>query len=217
MKLKRLLNKVTLKTRCLSGFFSALFYKNFKIYFSLSVSFFGKLNEDTFIKKEIPMETYRLKIRPYQMTDLESAVIIFSDTEMMTYYPAPFSKQKTMEWLECSIEHYQRNGMGLWAVCLKETGQLIGDCGIVQQVIDGEQKYELGYHIAREYWRKGYGSEATEFMLGYGKSTLGLQELVSIIDPMNTASLKLAEKNHFHKLKNTVIFDKEHVIYQKFL
>lgn len=41
--------------------------------------------------------------------------------------------------------------MALWAVCLKETGQLIGDYGIVQQVIDGEQKYELGYHIAREY------------------------------------------------------------------
>lgn len=58
------------------------------------------------------METYRLKIRPYQMTDLEAAVTIFSDTEMMTYYPAPFSKQKTMEWLEWSIEHYQRNGMG---------------------------------------------------------------------------------------------------------
>ncbi len=86
---------------------------NFKIYFSLSVSFFGKLNEDTFIKKEIPMETYRLKIRPYQMTDLEAAVTFFSDAEMMTYYPAPFSKQKTMEWLEWSIKHYQRNGMGL--------------------------------------------------------------------------------------------------------
>nr|WP_231620910.1 GNAT family N-acetyltransferase [Carnobacterium maltaromaticum] len=59
------------------------------------------------------METYRLKIRPYQMTDLEAAVTFFSDAEMMTYYPAPFSKQKTMEWLEWSIKHYQRNGMGL--------------------------------------------------------------------------------------------------------
>ncbi|WP_257963629.1 GNAT family N-acetyltransferase [Carnobacterium maltaromaticum] len=38
------------------------------------------------------METNRLKIRPYQMTDLEAAVTIFSDVEMMTYYPVPFSK-----------------------------------------------------------------------------------------------------------------------------
>ncbi|MGX7420121.1 GNAT family N-acetyltransferase [Carnobacterium gallinarum] len=66
-------------------------------------------------------------------------------------------------------------------------------------------------------WRKGFGREACKAMLEYGKYTLELHEVISIIDPLNRASIQLAKKNQFHKVKSAFIFNKNHDIYQSFL
>jgi len=59
-----------------------------------------------------------------------------------------------------SIERYRIFGFGLWAVCLKETGEMIGDCGLTMQTIGGVIKPEIGYHIRKDMQRKGYAKEA---------------------------------------------------------
>ena len=51
-------------------------------------------------------------------------------------------------------------GFGLWAVCLKETGEMIGDCGLTMQFINHTIKPEIGYHIRKDYQRNGYAKEA---------------------------------------------------------
>ena len=55
---------------------------------------------------------------------------------------------------------YRVFGFGLWAVCLKATGEMIGDCGLTMQLIGGEIKPEIGYHIRGNMQRKGYAKEA---------------------------------------------------------
>ena len=56
--------------------------------------------------------------------------------------------------------NYRIFGFGLWAVCLKETGEMIGDCGLTMQVIHGKIKPEIGYHIRKDRQRKEYAREA---------------------------------------------------------
>lgn len=107
------------------------------------------------------IETERLILRKYTIEDFEALYEIVSDPETMQHYPAPFDCERTKGWISWNLENYEKYGFGLWAVVLKETGEFIGDCGITIQNIDGEMLPEIGYHIHKKYWRKGFGKEAT--------------------------------------------------------
>lgn len=106
------------------------------------------------------LETERLILREFTFDDFDALFQILSDPETMQHYPKPFDEQKVRGWIEWNIENYQVFGFGLWAVVLKETGGLIGDCGVTMQNIGGKIKPEIGYHIRRDLWRKGYAKEA---------------------------------------------------------
>ena len=70
------------------------------------------------------------------------------------------SENRTKDWIEWNLQNYEEYGFGLWAVVLRETDEFIGDCGLTIQNIDGESLPEIGYHIHKNHWRKGFGSEA---------------------------------------------------------
>ena len=106
------------------------------------------------------IETDRLRLRNYTMEDFDALYEILSDPETMQHYPAPYNEEWTKKWITWNLDNYEKYGFGLWAIELKETGEFIGDCGITIQNIDGEQLPEIGYHINKKYWRKGYAKEA---------------------------------------------------------
>ena len=58
-------------------------------------------------------------------------------------------------------------GFGLWAVILKEGNEFIGDCGITMQEVEGQSLPEIGYHIIKEYCRRGYASEAANACIDF--------------------------------------------------
>ncbi|MFD3447083.1 GNAT family N-acetyltransferase [Microbacteriaceae bacterium 4G12] len=161
----------------------------------------------------IILETERLFLRQFNNEDILYLHPIFSDSETMKYYPAPFNYEKTQNWINKNIERYREDGHGLWGVCLKETNELIGDCGLVKQIVDGKTEVEVGYHINKKHWSKGFASEAAKGCMEYGIHQLGLNKLISIIDPRNIPSIRVAEKNGFTKEKESFIFDKNHFIY----
>lgn len=161
----------------------------------------------------IILKTERLYLRQYRDEDIHSLHSIFSDTETMEYYPAPFSFEQTRNWIKRNQERYQEDGYGLWGICLKETNELIGDCGLVIQKMDGRTEVEIGYHINKKYWSKGFASEAAKGCKEYGFYQLGLNKLISIIDPRNIPSIRVAEKIGFTKEKESFIFNKNHYIY----
>ena len=103
----------------------------------------------------------------YTFEDFDSIYEILSDQETMEHYPKPFDEEKVRGWIQWNIENYAKYGFGLWAIVLKETGKMIGDCGITIQSIDGELLPEIGYHIHKKYWRKGLGSEAARAVRGW--------------------------------------------------
>ena len=106
------------------------------------------------------IETERLILREYTTDDFAALYEIMSDPETMQHYPAPFDEEKTRGWIKWNLENYEKYGFGLWAVVLKETGEFIGDCGITIQNIDGELLPEIGYHIHKKYWRRGFAKKA---------------------------------------------------------
>jgi [ribosomal protein S5]-alanine N-acetyltransferase len=98
---------------------------------------------------------------------------------------------------------------------LKETNELICDCGLVKQKVDGRTEVEIGYHINKKYWSKGFASEAAKGCKEYGFFQLGLNKEISIIDPRNIPSIRVAEKIGFTKEKESFIFNKNHYIYSR--
>lgn len=164
----------------------------------------------------VVIETDRLLLRQLKEEDIPGLHLIFSDPETMRYYPSPFSYEKTQNWVKRNQERYKKDGYGLWAVCLKGNNELIGDCGLVKQKIDDNTEIEIGYHINKKYWCNGFGSEAAMACKEYGFNKLGLKKLISIIDPINVPSIRVAEKNGFIKEKEVFIFNKNHSIYSCF-
>jgi len=161
----------------------------------------------------VVLETQRLILRQYKDEDITPLHHIFSDPETMKFYPAPFSIQQTQDWIKRNQDRYRNDGYGLWAVCLKETNELIGDCGLVKQKINDNIEVEIGYHINKQYWSKGFATEAAKACKEYAFDKLGLNKLISIIDPKNVPSIRVAEKIGFTKEKEVFIFGKNHYIY----
>jgi len=98
--------------------------------------------------------------------DLQALFRVLGDPETMQHYPTAFDGQHVRDWIERNMNRYRKDGFGLWAVCLKETDELIGDCGLTLQNIHGEILPEIGYHIRRDCQRRGYAREAALASLG---------------------------------------------------
>ena len=110
--------------------------------------------------KIMVMETERLRLREMTEEDFPALYKVLADSDIMQHYPCAFDENRVRNWILRNIERYRVLGFGLWAVCLKATGEMIGDCGLTMQLINGEIKPEIGYHIRSDQQRKGYAKEA---------------------------------------------------------
>ncbi len=152
-------------------------------------------------RREQMIETERLVLREYTMEDFDALYEILSDPETMRHYPRPYDAEMTRRWIQWNLENYQKYGFGLWAVTLKETGEFIGDCGLTMQLIDGETLPEIGYHIHKKYWRRGFGSEAARAVRDWAFTHTDFDTLYSYMKYTNTASYSTAIANGMVKVK----------------
>lgn len=106
------------------------------------------------------IETKRLLLRDMTENDYDALYKVLVDSDIMQHYPYTFDEARVRGWISKNIERYRIFGFGLWAVCLKETGEMIGDCGLTMQLINGQIKPEIGYHIRKDQQRRGYAKEA---------------------------------------------------------
>ena len=147
------------------------------------------------------IETERLLLRPYTLSDFDSLYEILSDPETMQHYPAPYDAEKTRNWITWNLDNYEKYGFGLWAVVLKETGEFIGDCGITLQNIDGEILPEIGYHIHKKYWRRGFAKEAARAVRDWGFRNTQYDIFYSYMKYTNIGSWSTALANGMKKVK----------------
>jgi RimJ/RimL family protein N-acetyltransferase len=139
------------------------------------------------------LETKRLVLRPMLETDLEALLLIFTDPKVMAAFDhPPFTREQMQRWLNRNLDHQSRFGYGLFSVILKESGELIGDCGLEQMEDQGAA--ELGYDFRSEFWNQGYATEAACAVRAFAFEVLKLPCLISLIRVGNLRSKRVAEK-----------------------
>ena len=138
------------------------------------------------------METERLLLREMTETDLDALDRVLGDADNMKYYPCPFDRVGTLGWIRRNMERYRIFGFGLWAVCLRETGEVIGDCGLTMQMINGQIKPEIGYHIRADMQRKGYAREAAVAVRDWTFGNTPFRVIYSYMKAENEPSAKTA-------------------------
>ncbi|MBE0600319.1 MAG: GNAT family N-acetyltransferase, partial [Firmicutes bacterium] len=102
------------------------------------------------------LKTERLTLREMTPDDLPALAAILQDEPTMYAYEGAFSDEETKAWLNRQLDRYQSSGFGLWAVCLQETGEMIGQAGVTLQPVEGEELPEIGYLFNRAHWHRGY-------------------------------------------------------------
>lgn len=130
-------------------------------------------------------------MRRFTPDDLDELVALRTDPEVRRYL-GDQSRERVEQRLQYYISHYEPHGFGVWAVILKETGQMIGWCGLM--FLDETPEVEVGYGVAREYWGKGLMTEAAHACLRYGFEKVGLERIVAVAMPENQASRRIMEK-----------------------
>lgn len=146
-------------------------------------------------EKNLRLETERLILRSMQESDIDALYLIFTDPRVMASFGGELLTREQMErWLRRNLDHQAQFGYGLFSVLLKETGELIGDCGLEQMEMEGEQVAELGYDFRSEYWSQGYATEAACAVRDFAFGVLRLPQLISLIRVDNFASKRVAEK-----------------------
>ena len=138
------------------------------------------------------IKTERLLLREMTENDFDALYRVLADSDIMQYYPYTFDEARVRGWINRNIERYQIFGFGLWAVCLKETGEMIGDCGLTMQLINGEIKPEIGYHIRADQQRKGYAKEAAVAVRNWVFHNTPFNVIYSYMKHTNEPSIKTA-------------------------
>ena len=141
------------------------------------------------------LETERLYLREMNQGDFDSLCQILQDEDTMYAYEGAFSDIEVQEWLDKQIFRYKKWNFGLWAVILKETDKMIGQCGLTMQPWKDTEVLEIGYLFNKLYWHKGYATEAAMACKKYAFEVLNADEVCSIIRDTNTASQNVAIRN----------------------
>lgn len=149
-------------------------------------------------------ETARVKIREFVDGDVQVLSGILSDPDVMEFSgKGPLNEAETMGFIEWCIKSYQDNGYGPWAVLEKESGKLIGSCGLSHTTLDGDDQIELGYRLGKEQWGKGLASEAASGALAHAFDTCMIDTVVGIVSPRHRASIRVLEKVGFRSFFQT--------------
>ena len=147
------------------------------------------------MEEEIILETERLALRRLRRADYADLCLMLKDEEVMYAYEHAFEDWEAADWLDRQLMRYEKYGFGLWAVILKESGELIGQCGLTMQEAGEREVLEVGYLFRKDFWHCGYALEAAAACRDYAFEKLGAEEVYSIIRDINAPSRAVAERN----------------------
>lgn len=91
-------------------------------------------------------ETERLRLREYRHDDLDELAAMFADEETMRFYPQTKTRDESRAWIDWNLKLYADRGFGLWVMESIETRELLGDCGLTPQTVEGVTDIEIGWH-----------------------------------------------------------------------
>jgi RimJ/RimL family protein N-acetyltransferase len=146
----------------------------------------------------IEIETEKLLLRRWLEEDLKPYARLCADPGVMRFIGqgSTLAREDSEGQISRFSQHWDERGFGLWALEEKEGGAFIGFAGLAHQEdwTEDRHKTEAWWRLDRAFWGRGLATEAAKASVTYGLETLGLERIISIIQPGNTASRRVAEK-----------------------
>jgi [ribosomal protein S5]-alanine N-acetyltransferase len=143
------------------------------------------------------LKTDRLRLRPMLGSDAASLHALFGDTETMRYMDHPVSRgigdtTSKVQCLTIALPEWHH----AWVVLQKDSETPIGMVNYHHRE-SWNRRLEIGFILARPYWRQGLMSEALGALLAYCFDDLAIHRIEMTIDPQNQASIRCAERMGF--------------------
>lgn len=161
---------------------------------------------------EVTLETERLIMRMWRESDFDEYAELCADPEVMRFLGGKvFDRTEAWRQMASMIGHWYLRGYGIWAVEEKESGRLAGRIGCINP--EGWPGFEVGWTLRREFWGKGYATEAARRALEYGFHELDRPHIISLIHPENRASIRVAERLGETLEGNARVFDTDVLVY----
>jgi RimJ/RimL family protein N-acetyltransferase len=145
--------------------------------------------------------------------DAEELHAVYADPSTARYLAGdpPETIDRTIAHIERKMRHAVDHGFAPFSVVELSSGRVIGECGL--QLLEGGPEVELGYKLGRPYRGRGYATEASRASLEYGIEHLGLDQIVAVAWPENTASWRVMEKSGMTRVGPGHHYDHETVLY----
>jgi len=167
----------------------------------------------------VHLETSRLRLRPFSQADADGLHRLWIEPAVRKFLwdDKIIPPETVIEIIEASDEMFVRNGLGYWVICLKETSEPVGFCGLrhfrFEDGPDSADEVEILYGLAPTHWGKGLATEASAAVLRYGFETLGLARIYAGADPPNAGSFRVMERLGLKLLRRTTVGELEAVYY----
>lgn len=138
------------------------------------------------------LTTERLLLRGFAPGDFDAYAAMMADPDVTRYLAVgrPMTRAEAWQQLAMFAGHWVLRGFGVWAVEERATGAFVGRIGCFEP--EGWPAFEVAYTLARPAWGRGYAREGAAAALAYARDVLGRREVVSVIRPGNTASVRVA-------------------------
>ena len=159
------------------------------------------------------VETSRLRLREFRVSDLETLAAMVADDEQMRFYPRPKTKDEASAWIDRNLTLYEEAGFGFWLMESTVTGRFLGYCGIRPLKVEGVDEIEMGWHTTKQVWGQGIATEGARACRDLAFDRFGLQRLIATIGPENIPSRRVVEKIRMEPERDTVLDGYPCIIY----
>lgn len=164
------------------------------------------------------LETDRLILRPFELSDAEALFDMDKNPEVHKYlWNKPLTKiEEVHDYINMVRQQYIDNNIGRFSTILKETGELIGWTGIkfvTGHIENGNTNfYDYGYRLNEKFWSKGYATEASVAWLDYGFNTMKIDKMNAYTHTENGASNHILQKVGMNFIEDYL--DKDNVLWR---
>src|SRR5712671_7880085 len=132
----------------------------------------------------VVLETRRLTLRELQTTD----------REVMRHWPRPYTRDEAVDWIARQRERYAREGHGYWLAVDRDSGRVVGQAGAMNIELNHKPEMALGYILRREFWGRGYATEAAAAVRDRAFGTTPRERVVALVRPVNLLSQRVVRR-----------------------
>ncbi len=142
----------------------------------------------------IILETERLLLRYLVPQDIPLLINLWTDPDVTRFMGGPRDVETLQKNLKKKAQNPSAEQFDLWPLIERSSGNLIGNCGLLAKEVGGVTEYEVIYVLAKSAWGNGYASEIGRALGTYAYHVRGINRLVALVQPENTASERVAQK-----------------------